>query len=160
MLSEIIPGRLYLTSLQGANENRDNVDIIVTIMGVSRSFTDVHYEAEDEDDFDISQYFEDFYRLMEDNKDKKVLVHCYAGVSRSATLVASYILRISYDNISSKKNKKLELKHLNRIDFIEKLKKIRPVVSPNDGFIQKLKLYQRRLSDNYLEKETKNGKNL
>lgn len=146
-ISEIIPNRLYLTSLQGATENNLKVDIIVTIMETPKLFTDVFYQAEDDDDFDIHQYFDPFYHLMESNKDKKVLVHCYSGVSRSATLVISYIMEKKYEETQNKKNKKLHLKHVNNTDFIKKVKKIRNIIDPNDGFVEILEVYQLYLSE-------------
>lgn len=145
-ISEIIPNRLYLTSLQGAKDNYQKFDIVVTIMETSKHFTNIFYQADDEDDFNIRQYFDLFYQLMESNKNKKILVHCYAGVSRSATLVISYLMRIQYEDTINKKNKKLHLKHTDKIDFIKRIKKVRSIVDPNDGFVRILKLYQSYLS--------------
>lgn len=148
-ISEIIPNRLYLTSLKGVIQNKNNFDLIVTIMESPRSFTSQFYYAEDDDDFDITQYFDHFYNLMEENIDKRIVVHCYGGISRSATLILSYLMRIEYKKVLDKKNKKLHIKHTGNIDFIKRLKVKRSIVNPNDGFILSLKNYQLTLQTMY-----------
>ena len=65
--------------------------------------------------------------LIEEGRRKGgVLVHCYAGVSRSSSFVIAYLIQkyiISYD------------------DAKEKAKKKRPCVHPGDGFVHQLKNY-------------------
>ena len=41
----------------------------------------------------MKPYFNDFYRLILDNPNKKIFVHCFAGKSRSASLVLFYIMK-------------------------------------------------------------------
>ena len=53
----------------------------------------------------------------------KVLVHCYAGVSRSATIVLAYLMQ--EHNLSFNAAYKL-------------VKSKRPFISPNDGFRSQL----------------------
>lgn len=55
-----------------------------------------------------------------------VLVHCYFGVSRSATLVAAHLMK----------------KHgLNSLQALDRLRARRRYVGPNEGFLQQLALY-------------------
>jgi protein-tyrosine phosphatase len=59
-----------------------------------------------------------------------VLVHCHAGVSRSATLVIAYLMqekRLTFDEAFSYASK------------------FRPVIFPNQGFQKQLKEWQRLL---------------
>ena len=52
-------------------------------------------EISDDSDQDILQHFRDCIKFMEEiiAKDKKpILVHCMAGVSRSASVVIAYIM--------------------------------------------------------------------
>jgi len=56
-------------------------------------------------------------------KKKRVLVHCQAGISRSATLVIAYLI----------KHQKMNLK-----DAYLHVKSKRPQIGPNKGFIQQL----------------------
>src|SRR5690349_6388717 len=62
-----------------------------------------------------------------------VLVHCYGGFSRSPTILIAYLMK----------------KH--NIGFgpaFERLKSIKPDLNPNEGFIEKLKLFEKRLNTN------------
>jgi hypothetical protein len=40
----------------------------------------------------IKKYFNDFLRFIQDNKTSNILIHCYMGSSRSATLVVLYLV--------------------------------------------------------------------
>lgn len=134
-LSEIIPGRLFLTSLDTALKDND-VDIIVSIIDfkpfeLNTNKELIYYHALDKDDFPIENYFESFYNLMEQNKDKRVLVHCLVGMSRSVTLVLSYLIR---------KNPFMSLN-----DHYSYVQEIRPCIEPNNGFYNKLVKYRKSL---------------
>ncbi|KAG2179697.1 hypothetical protein INT44_006545, partial [Umbelopsis vinacea] len=77
----------------------------------------------------IIQYFDETYDFIHgilESRDK-VLVHCVAGVSRSATIVTAYLMRLN--NMRYK-------------EALAKLKRVRPFVTPNQGFIDQLRLYQ------------------
>lgn len=65
----------------------------------------------------------------------KVYVHCYAGVSRSATLVIAYLM--CYSEMSLK-------------EAMRTLRRARPAICPNTGFMQQLEVYEQRLA---LERE-------
>ena len=67
------------------------------------------------------------------NDDKKVLVHCFAGSSRSATIIIAYLMW---------KNQ------LNFIDSCNLLQKIRPIIYPNYGFVRQLKMFEKLLKKN------------
>ena len=60
-------------------------------------------------------------------KDEKVLVHCFAGLSRSASLVCAYLMK--ENNWTFEKS-------------LECVKAGRPNAQPNDGFRVQLKAYQ------------------
>jgi len=65
-------------------------------------------------------------RLYEQDKNIKILFHCYAGISRSTTLAIAFLC----------KAKGLSLK-----DAIELAEKQRPIINPNPGFLKALKEY-------------------
>ena len=64
------------------------------------------------------------------DEDGKVLVHCFAGKSRSATFWLAYLM--------SKKNIVLA-------DAFALLKEKRPIIEPNIGFLVQLKAYEKTL---------------
>lgn len=148
-VSEIIKDKLYLTSLDGCrnclNDNKLCIDIIVSIIDTYKlnilrdrhpNIKFVFYAAADEDDFNITQYFDEFYKLVQDNPGSRILVNCYAGASRSASLVISYMM----NHYSNTKKKKVLLKYSTE-RFIQIVNNKRNVVSPNNGFIQQLRVY-------------------
>lgn len=89
-----------------ANNDTNNNAIIV-----QKQIEHIYFNAEDEDDFEIEKYFDECIKILEQNEinNKKTLVHCYSGVSRSATLVVAYLI---YKNMKNKKFKKAVLKYL------------------------------------------------
>lgn len=53
----------------------------------------LYLPAEDNEFFNISQYFQVSSAFIEESRrHTNVLVHCIAGISRSATIVAAYII--------------------------------------------------------------------
>jgi protein-tyrosine phosphatase len=56
-------------------------------------------------------------------RNKKILVHCMAGISRSATLIIAY---------------KMYRESIPFLNAYDQVKSLRPIISPNSGFIIKL----------------------
>ncbi|CAF3180818.1 unnamed protein product [Rotaria socialis] len=87
-----------------------------------------HVRAYDIHTVDLIGEFESCYQFIEDavcNK-QNVLIHCHAGMSRSATIACAYLMKkykLSYD------------------EALEKLRAKRPCVYPNPGFAKQLRLY-------------------
>ncbi|KAF5275669.1 hypothetical protein FQA39_LY06781 [Lamprigera yunnana] len=77
---------------------------------------------------DLLQHLDDTKVFIENGlKTGVVLVHCYYGVSRSATVVIAYVMHkysLSYN------------------DAFQKVKSKRAIVYPNQGFVSQLKLYK------------------
>ena len=79
----------------------------------------------------IIQYFGECLNFIKG--DEKILVHCVAGRSRSATIVIAYIMwykKISYE------------------DAYNFVKERRTIVEPNDGFKEQLQLFEKELIKN------------
>ena len=79
----------------------------------------------------IIQYFGECLLFI--NDDKKILVHCLAGASRSATIIIAYLM------------------WKNQLDYVECcniLQKIRPIIYPNYGFVRQLKIFDKLLKKN------------
>ncbi|XP_044505579.1 dual specificity protein phosphatase 12-like isoform X1 [Mangifera indica] len=60
-------------------------------------------------------------------KEGSVLVHCFAGVSRSAAIITAYLMRT--EQLSSE-------------DALESLRQSCEFVCPNDGFLEQLKMFE------------------
>jgi protein-tyrosine phosphatase len=87
---------------------------------------------DDDEEEKISQYFFDVYSIIRKSlsENKKVMVHCAAGMSRSPTLVIAYLM--------------IE----NGWGFNEAFKYVknrRDIVDPNDGFVKQLKALEYKL---------------
>jgi protein-tyrosine phosphatase len=85
-----------------------------------------HIELDDKENSAIDKFF--FYAAQYINQvisnNGKILVHCQAGVSRSASIVIAYLMisqKISYN------------------EAFLLCKKGRPCINPNKGFVNKLK---------------------
>lgn len=79
-------------------------------------------------DENIIQYFPETYEFIKNALAGKgrVLVHCQAGVSRSPTIVAAYIMRE---------------KQLSAQQALDIIKLRRSFIEPNRGFMEQLDLY-------------------
>ena len=67
-----------------------------------------------------------------------VLVHCVAGISRSASVVLAYLMW--------KENMSFE-------EALEYLKGLRPIVEPNDGFVKQLKDFEVQIRNGHWDDE-------
>uniref|UniRef100_A0A0N5AB85 Dual specificity protein phosphatase n=1 Tax=Syphacia muris TaxID=451379 RepID=A0A0N5AB85_9BILA len=94
-------------------------------------FKYLNVEVLDIPDVNIREYFDEVHQFMRTCVEAggNVFVHCNAGISRSATIVLSYIMRYE------------------RVTLNDALKRVREIrnVSPNPGFMQQLKLYEEEL---------------
>ncbi|KAK9816993.1 hypothetical protein WJX72_007967 [[Myrmecia] bisecta] len=133
--SEIIPGLLYLGDWSHA-ENTDrlneiNVKRILTIhnhpenLKVPSKINHRKYELADVDTQDISPFFSPSYDFIEEARaaNEAVLVHCGAGVSRSAALCIAYLMR------------RFQWSAAKARSFCHER---RSLVAPNDGFWRSL----------------------
>lgn len=87
-----------------------------------------YIQASDVPREDLIKHFEDTNNFIKESleEERNVLVHCYFGVSRSATIVIAYIMekyRLSYEAA------------------LQRVKAKRRFVMPNPGFINQLKLF-------------------
>ncbi|XP_060217681.1 dual specificity protein phosphatase 1-like isoform X4 [Lycium barbarum] len=132
---------LYLGSLGAAN-NKDalkrlNLTHILTIARelnppYPNEFVYKVLAVHDRVDANISHYFEECFDFIEEAKGQGggVLVHCFAGKSRSATIVIAYLMK----------------KHgMSHSEAFQLVKSRRPVVSPNAGFMTQLENYDKTL---------------
>ncbi|KAJ0980964.1 hypothetical protein J5N97_009219 [Dioscorea zingiberensis] len=86
----------------------------------------------DSPDTNLAQYFDECFEFIEKARRSGggVLVHCFAGISRSATIVLAYLMK----------------KH--RMSLSQALKFVRskrPRISPNQGFRKQLEMFEKSL---------------
>lgn len=137
--NEIIPG-LFLGSVRDANpETLDKLGItaIINLMRlpgatpVEDKYRRLEIPARDNPFYDLAQSFDRTFEFIDSNLNvgNKILVHCHAGVSRSATVVAAYLIK-KY-NWSTERT-------------LWYIKGIRPKIQPNEGFIKQLIEYAKQ----------------
>lgn len=133
---EVIPG-LFLSGVDCVNEDilkKYNIQTVLSIMSNPPELDESKYKHMkikilDSPRVNISDYFETTHEFINDSlKEKKnILVHCHAGISRSATIVISYIMNIQ----------------LITADIAFKIvKNKREIINPNIGFCYNLRQYE------------------
>ena len=113
-INEIIP-HLYISNWDSSNDitklENNNIEAVITIETRNKPTSILDYYKKNNihflflylDDYpneNIYKYFDISYKFIKDHisKNKNVLVHCHAGVSRSSTLILNYMLRTYYKN--------------------------------------------------------------
>ena len=96
-MQEIIPN-LYLGSRESTkNSKKVGIDYIISIGSQSQepSIENFHFGLRDDKTLDISNELDVITDLLNDllNKDKKVLVHCKAGINKKPTLYKTHYVR-------------------------------------------------------------------
>ena len=89
------------------------------------------FDVYDFDNQNIIQYFGECLNFIKG--EEKILVHCMAGASRSATIVIAYLMWIQ------------KMKYDDALNFV---KSKRLIVYPNDGFQKQLQIFEKLLEDN------------
>jgi len=134
--NEVIPGRLYLGSIYAAHNTTVLKKLGIThILSVcdehikidSQQFVHKVIYVDDKPDVDLLARFEEAHRFIEQGN---TLVHCLAGISRSATVTISYIM--------SKMEKTV-------VEATEVVHAARSCIRPNTGFLQQLERYEKLL---------------
>ena len=130
-ISEIIPNKLYLgnyysASLKDSLKKRGITHILMIGYFLSeiypKDFTYINAELEDDEREDI---FAHFYNCISNiEKANVVYVHCQAGMSRSATIVISYVMY------------HFKYKYKQAYEYVLER---REIISPNEGFVMQLK---------------------
>jgi len=146
-ISEILPNALYLSGCSPVtSENLESLGITAVVCALSeteerRMMADrvlpdhvkrMHVRLVDSDSSDISSYFESAGQFIDGElrAGGRVLIHCAAGISRSATILLSFLMRYRNYDLRSAFNL---------------VKSIRRVVRPNNGFFQNLIDYERSI---------------
>lgn len=132
----IIDDVLYLGGKEAVSNGFLRANNVKTIINVASECNDViemkdivvmKYEIDDSFG-DIYKYFDEIISKIKDNVSRGgVLVHCYAGMSRSATIVMAYLIKE---------------KHMNLMDAYTFVKGKRNIM-PNPHFMKQLMKYEK-----------------
>lgn len=134
-MSLIIPN-LYL----GGESDARNPHLVqnATVINVAGEISKTPYAEKyifipcSDDNFNIKQHFSHTFSIIdrELRSGRRVLVHCYAGISRSASIVIAYLM---------KKNRWTMNKAINYV------RSRRLIINPNMYFVYQLQEYQMEL---------------
>ena len=133
-MTEILPN-LFLGDLNDSINNKYETvfSMCPTPLLYNKSFH-YRYPIEDNPTQNIIQYFDEItnniYHHLLCDKNKKILVHCAVGRSRSATIIIAFLMRYEQYNLHTAYQYVL-------------LK--RPIIQPNIGFLKQLSQYEQIL---------------
>lgn len=130
---------LYIGGISGACDYKllksNGITRIVSAQPAT-IYDDITYHnvhVDDDERADIYSYFYDAVQFIDDAicENGNVFVHCYAGISRSASIVLAYLMAIKKYTLES---------------ALELLISKRKICDPNSGFILQLKCFEWALS--------------
>jgi hypothetical protein len=132
-LSNQTKGMLYICGRTILNNYLDyKIDHIISLIPLQTPLFSIKhdiFEIEDSPNSNVVKKFEHnidklLYSIFSSLEEgKRVCVHCNAGVSRSVTLVCAYLIK--YEK-------------MNWIEAINHIRKVRPYICPNRGFLELL----------------------
>lgn len=136
-MSEIINNKLYLGNVFDVGNHdfikNKNISCIICVaknlqMNKPPNVKMYQYDLDDDYNCNISSYFNEIGEIIDN--EQIVLINCYAGVSRSATIVIAYLMK--------KYNKNL-------YDTFIYVRNNRKCICPNQNFMQHLLEYEKSL---------------
>lgn len=137
MINKII-GNISISDWQDAKYayKREEFDEIFTVAKDSPFIGNHYYPM-------IDGTYSENYRLMtsaindllSQDKQKKILVHCVSGFSRSTTVVIGYM--INRYNINNR--------HITVDESLSHIKEIRPLANPSQELLRLLKMYEKEI---------------
>tara|TARA_B100001094_G_C18163226_1_gene790555 strand:+ start:1606 stop:2157 length:552 start_codon:yes stop_codon:yes gene_type:complete len=142
-MNEIIDG-IYIGDIYAASDfnnlkNNNIKSIVCCVVGIDdlypKNINYLNLDLIDNCDENITRVFEDSNKFIEKNvkNNKKILIHCIAGVSRSVTLLVCYLIK-NYDYTPEK--------------ALQIIREKRNIANPNENFMKQLHKYYTDLEIN------------
>lgn len=133
--NEVIRDKLWVCSLEEAKRMCKRMDGVISL-GVDLtdeirflpSFEHLFINVKDDSETNLTQHFERCNKFI--STHNKVLVHCQAGISRSVTIVAAYLI---------------SRHEMCLTQAMSCISVVRPQAYPNEGFIRQLEEYERNV---------------
>ncbi|KAJ3799247.1 hypothetical protein GGU11DRAFT_679855 [Lentinula aff. detonsa] len=136
-MDEVIPG-LWIGGLPSAMDTENlKANKIYSVLSAMRGKISIHetfvkhqifLDDSEEEDILIHLLPAIAFIQSELNKGRGILVHCQAGVSRSATIVAAYLMH----------NRQMSVE-----EALDLVRKARPEIDPNPAFIAQLEIFHK-----------------
>lgn len=91
-----------------------------------------HFPLVDSPEENAFRYYPKIYQIMRmaEAQNKNVYIHCFAGISRSSTMVIAYLMHKHHKPLA---------------DIYRYVQSKRNIVQPNSGFMKQLKNWERYL---------------
>tara|TARA_B100000768_G_scaffold157560_1_gene155678 strand:+ start:1599 stop:2102 length:504 start_codon:yes stop_codon:yes gene_type:complete len=119
------------STVDGEKLKKNNFKYIITVGNNISKFAKktnidyIEFLVDDSLEQDMTSVFKNSLNIVNNIKNGNILIHCYSGISRSASTII-YILMKKYD--------------MNFMNAFNYLKNIHPKAHPNSNFINQLKL--------------------
>ncbi|KAI0642554.1 hypothetical protein C8Q79DRAFT_982660 [Trametes meyenii] len=136
-MNEVIPN-LWIGDLPSAlnaeNLKAHNIRSVLTAMrgrvSINETFVRHQINIDDTENSDILQHFVPAITFIQAELDKEhgILVHCQAGMSRSVSIVAAYLMVSQGSDPDG---------------ALDVIRKVRPEVQPNEGFMRQLEIFHK-----------------
>ena len=123
----------------------DHVNLNIKALYKQIGIQHLHLQCNDVISANIKQFFDKSFSFIDSfvQSHKYILVHCAAGISRSATLVINYLIRCAY--LSRPLHPISHPRKLTYEDAISFVRLKRSCICPNDGFLQQIIDEEKRL---------------
>ena len=131
--SHIIDNIYLGSSINAANYTTLNEFDIKHIINISDNIPNYfpddidykHYTIPDDDSGSVFDVLDDSYEFLNQNADKNIFVHCFAGASRSASLILYYLIKkhnMTIDNAMKFLKEKRDVVNIN-VRFIDDVRR-------------------------------------
>ncbi|CAD8059091.1 unnamed protein product [Paramecium primaurelia] len=140
-------GGVYLGNLDAAQNSellsKYQIGAVLSVIDQSiqiRGAQKLWIMADDCEDFPLYKYFDQATKFIDNHSLKtNILIHCYAGISRSAAICAAYMMQKYKWNLNQ------TLRHIQQR---------RRFINPNPGFIKQLQDYEQKMKTKQIRKNS------